>query len=359
MNLSREVTSLHDVFYINNRMTTLNAESSARHFYMTDHHRSVQVDESGAGSAGISQYINQVARRLENEFSLTYTGMIGNKVSRTLASIRASWKHHPDIFWATAPSFALAFSRGKTTILTVHDLRPFIDSQGDSPLVTTYRRLAFASAIKSADRIICVSQRTLQDLERIFPAAKSKSVAIPLSGERLGEHSTSKSVQSSRSVSVIAHEHNKRAHRVVPAIKFLRADIQVNFLCGKHIADWHEELDGVSNAHIIGFLPDEEYVQTIAQSSAVVMLSNFEGFGIPIVEAQRLGVPVVISDDPALTEVASPDALVVTSMNSPQEIARAILIAISSANQKLRPGQYDNRTWSEVTAETVRYFMSD
>jgi glycosyltransferase involved in cell wall biosynthesis len=160
------------------------------------------------------------------------------------------------------------------------------------------------------------------------------------------------------SVSVIAHEHNKQAQRVVPAIKFLNSDIQVNFLCGKHTAQWHKDIDKIPNAHIIGFLPDEQYVQTIMESSAVVMLSNFEGFGIPIVEAQRLGVPVVIANDRALLEIGSPDACVVAEDASPQEIAQAIQDAIVKSSGELRPGQYDDRSWMNVTSETVAVFKT-
>ena len=93
----------------------------------------------------------------------------------------------------------------------------------------------------------------------------------------------------------------------------------------------------------------------ISKSRAVVMLSSFEGFGIPIVEAQRLGVPVVISDDKALFEVASPDASVVRNFESAETIALAIVQAMSKS-EKLAPGRYDARTWNDVAFEIIRFF---
>lgn len=323
----------------------------------TDHEISVQVDESGAGSAGIRQYIRQVSTRLSKPLTLRHTGRDGSKVVRTLKSVQVSWRHKPEIFWATAPSFALALARAKTKVLTVHDLRPLLDAHGDSLVVTTYRKMAFRSAINSANRIICVSERTLDDLGQLFPLAKSRAVVIPLSGERSGKFKNEKSGQISKTVSVIAHEHNKQAQRVLPAIKFLDVSIQVNFLCGNYTAIWHEHVAEIPNAQVVGFLSDSEYVHTILKSQAVVMLSNFEGFGIPIVEAQRLAIPVVISEDKALVEISSPDAFLVRSTDSPEQIANTINEAMSKSGMNLQPGRYDERTWNDVAAETVGLFL--
>jgi len=94
----------------------------------------------------------------------------------------------------------------------------------------------------------------------------------------------------------------------------------------------------------------------ISKSRAVVMLSSFEGFGIPIVEAQRLGVPVIISDDKALFEVVSPYASVVRNFESAETIALAIVQAMSKSGQKPAPGRYDARTWNDVAFEIIRFF---
>ena len=58
-----------------------------------------------------------------------------------------------------------------------------------------------------------------------------------------------------------------------------------------------------SRAHIAGRLSDEELVWLYGHATALVFPSLYEGFGIPVVEAQRLGCPVVALDTGPMREV--------------------------------------------------------
>lgn len=58
-----------------------------------------------------------------------------------------------------------------------------------------------------------------------------------------------------------------------------------------------------------GFLKDPELKSLYDAAFAYVFPSSNEGFGIPVIEAMRSGVPVIISDQHALTEVAGGAAL--------------------------------------------------
>lgn len=61
---------------------------------------------------------------------------------------------------------------------------------------------------------------------------------------------------------------------------------------------------------IPGFVPNEDLVQLYKNAFAYVFPSKEEGFGIPVIEAMKSKVPVVISNQAALMEVAGEAALV-------------------------------------------------
>jgi glycosyltransferase involved in cell wall biosynthesis len=54
---------------------------------------------------------------------------------------------------------------------------------------------------------------------------------------------------------------------------------------------------------------DEEYIALLSHKGILVLASLNEGYGLPITEAQSLGVPTVISDIPIFHEVAGNGAL--------------------------------------------------
>jgi len=58
-------------------------------------------------------------------------------------------------------------------------------------------------------------------------------------------------------------------------------------------------------------LSTEELIKEYQNSDALVFASTYEGFGLPIVEAQSIGLPVLTSKIPPMTDVAGDGALFV------------------------------------------------
>lgn len=72
-----------------------------------------------------------------------------------------------------------------------------------------------------------------------------------------------------------------------------------------------------------GRLGNKELPHVVASAKAMVYVSFFEGFGIPIVEAMQCGVPVITSNITSMPEVAY-NAALLTDPNKPENIAIAM-----------------------------------
>jgi glycosyltransferase involved in cell wall biosynthesis len=57
-------------------------------------------------------------------------------------------------------------------------------------------------------------------------------------------------------------------------------------------------------ADVRGWVDQSELARLYREADALVLPSRFEGFGVPVLEAMASGLPVVLSDDAALAEVA-------------------------------------------------------
>jgi glycosyltransferase involved in cell wall biosynthesis len=68
---------------------------------------------------------------------------------------------------------------------------------------------------------------------------------------------------------------------------------------------------------------DEEYAAVLSSATALVSASREEGFGIPLVEAMNLGLPVVVSDIPIFREIGG-DAALFFNPARPETLAAAV-----------------------------------
>lgn len=72
-----------------------------------------------------------------------------------------------------------------------------------------------------------------------------------------------------------------------------------------------------------GYIPDGERAALYAGATALILPSFLEGFGLPVLEAMTVGVPVIASDRGALPEVLG-DAGLLVSPDDPEELAAAM-----------------------------------
>ena len=106
-----------------------------------------------------------------------------------------------------------------------------------------------------------------------------------------------------------------------------------------------------------GFVDEEEKAYLIAGATAFVLVSFYEGFGIPVLEAMSLGVPVVCSHEGSLPEVGG-EAAVYCDPYKTEDIKRAMdeVLCLNKAEKDeiIRLGKEQCKKFSwEKCAEVV------
>lgn len=72
---------------------------------------------------------------------------------------------------------------------------------------------------------------------------------------------------------------------------------------------WKYQPKAIKNVKYLGYVPQEKLGPLIKNSLGLVLPSLYEGFGIPVVQAMSLGVPVLVSRNSSLTEIVGDSGL--------------------------------------------------
>jgi glycosyltransferase involved in cell wall biosynthesis len=89
-------------------------------------------------------------------------------------------------------------------------------------------------------------------------------------------------------------------------------------------------------------------------SDAVLVPSEAEGFGLPLVEAALARVPVVCADLPVLREVGGPGLFTFRAEAGGREVARAVQRALAHRSTRQRRRAMRRYAWPTVVARTER-----
>jgi glycosyltransferase involved in cell wall biosynthesis len=114
--------------------------------------------------------------------------------------------------------------------------------------------------------------------------------------------------------------------------------------------------------HFTGYLPDAKVRAALKGASLFVLPSLYEGFGLPVIEAQRTGIPVTCSRVAALPEVAGDAALYFDPL-SVDDIASALKKCLVDPDLRasLVKKGYENAerfSWEKTASETLAIYAA-
>jgi glycosyltransferase involved in cell wall biosynthesis len=211
------------------------------------------------------------------------------------------------------------------TILTIHD----IESLQRKYWLTNYLLKLFwlRIPIAKAKYVTVISQSTKQKLLEELPVNPDKVIIIPniISSEFIYQPNTFNT--ESPNILQIGTKHNKNLERTIEALK----GITCTFVIVGQLSEEHIKLLTKYEVKYVNYVnvSNQKLRELYIQSDIVTFVSLFEGFGMPILEAQATGRPVVTSNCSSMPEVAGKGALLVDPY-SVSEIRGGILKLINA-----------------------------
>ena len=221
-------------------------------------------------------------------------------------------------------------ARHAAQVVTIHDL-DFLDhpERTSAEIRRDYPALAQSHA-QRADHVITISRFTAGEIERrLGVPAERISICSPGTPDwqpRGAEPPDGYilflgTLEPRKNVGVLLDAYARLLSQ--------RADLPRLVLAGRAVEGSDEWVRRVAAAPLAGhvtlagYIPPDERRDLIAGAMVLVMPSFMEGFGMPVVEAMRLGVPVIASDRGSLPEVVGDAGLLFDAL-APDALAAAL-----------------------------------
>jgi len=263
----------------------------------------------------------------------------------------------PDVLFI--PVHVLPLVHPQNSVVTIHGLEYEYYPEMYPWRHLRYLRWSTKYALKNARKIIAVSENTKKDLIELYggepekieviyhgveqglsfkdnPALKGQSLKLPYI-LFIGRLETKKNIQGLIEAFNLLKEKYQVPHRLVLVGPIPMSDkgltLQVATLKRSRLRGRTFKVVKRSDLEILGYVSEQEKWQLLKKADLFVLPSFYEGFGIPILEAQAAGCPVITSNVSSMPEVAGDGAVLIDPKNI-EQIAQGIYQVISDENFK-------------------------
>ena len=288
-------------------------------------------------TGGISVVWSELLKRARVDKDLRLTELDYTSVRRFMERYRIP------VYTASTPSifhssyFRILPQKGVYNVTTVHDLTYHFYRKGLPKAVHLWEE---EQALKYSEAVICVSENTKKDLLTFYPWVKEDRVHVVYNGvgdDYFPVPSTSKKgFLLFIGNSMVPYKHFDVAQRVA----------QLTGL----------ELVTASN------VTKEQLNKMYNEALCLLYPSDYEGFGIPILEAQKAGCPVIAQKNSSIPEVLGESGIMVkhdTPARMAEEMAAMVKQLLSQPTQAIIEAGFENAkrfSWDKAYKQTKQVY---
>jgi len=301
-------------------------------------------------TGGINRYFQEIIARLPADFRPCIYGRAPSELNRPgrrqlrlarpfpfpslTSSLAARWASrfdvvHPTYYHLSEPLDYRAIRA--PVALTVYDF--VFRRYGHLYEKSTKLLAAQKEAIDRADVLLCISRSTMDDLLEFHPGAAGRAMVIPLACPSMPAPSAEAYSTHKKPyfLFVGARSFYKNFALAVRALSIVAStDSEMEMVVAG--APWNESEmkllreEGLADrVRLLEFPRDEELANLYAGAVCLMYPSEYEGFGLPLLEALSNGTPVVALRASSIPEVAGPGGILIEPREAtPETLADAV-----------------------------------
>lgn len=286
------------------------------------------VERKPSAAVSIEKVFRQIVKSLsKNNYEIGFQQLAyTNDTLGTIKNLLFFKKSEADIYHVTGHVHYISLILPKDeTILTVHDVGILHIRSGMRRFIL--KKLLFDLPLKRLKFVTAVSEATKNELLRYTDCAAEKIRVIE---NPLQEHlyaATKKEFNRDFPVILqIGTTANKNLYKLIEALEGINCQLNIVGELGSEVKDLLAKKKIIyKNKYRLN---DNEIKTEYADADLVSFCSTFEGFGLPIIEAQAMLTPVVTSNISPMKDVAG-DGAALADPESSESIKNCILKIIN------------------------------
>jgi glycosyltransferase involved in cell wall biosynthesis len=251
---------------------------------------------------------------------------------RLWTHLRLSWemaRRPPDALFV--PAHVLPLVHPRASLVTIHDLGYLHFPEAHPWRQRLYLDLSTRWSARAATHVLAISEATKSDLVTRYGIPSGKiTVAHHGRDKGLAPVRDPAQIEAAKARHGIAGDYilylgtlqpRKNLSGLVEAFASLRSETTL-VLAGRHGWLYDDLFSQVGRLGLEGrisfpgYIPDGDKAALLSGALAFVFPSLYEGFGLPVLEAQACGCPVITSSTSSLPEVAGDGALLVDPIDT-------------------------------------------
>ena len=276
-----------------------------------------------------------------------------------------------DLLFSPANTLPWRFSGIQT--LTVHDLSYFRFPFWFTAKERLSKQMNTSISIRSSDRIYTDCEYVKAEIMQQFEVAADKirvaPIGVPVRNVDPVKRNELRDVRMMSNHKVILYAGSIFNRRHLPVLIKAMSHLDPSYILiivGENrtfpridLQDEVQKANVQDRVQLLEYVSDSLLQDYYRMADVFVYLSEYEGFGIPPLEAMSYGVPVILSDTPAMNTIYRDSALFV-GLLEPEKVAEAIRTVMENENERLKLIDAGRTKAASLTwRETAQIIASD